>query len=139
VVRVVAASDIGAVGHHDLTLAEFCNLYDHSSTEKEKASMSSGDLPEAVLERVDETRRAFINKMIAATPFMVPAVASLTITSFTADEVAAQTLPAVPTATPSIPANSSVGLVAAAAALVVTGVALLQRHRSKQAGEDTKE
>jgi hypothetical protein len=102
--------------------------------------MSSGDLPEAVLERLDETRRAFINKMIAATPFLVPAVASLTITSFTADEVAAQTVSTpLPTATPSIPANSSVGLVAAAAALVVTGVALLQRHRSKQAGEDTKE
>jgi DNA-binding MltR family transcriptional regulator len=103
--------------------------------------MSSGDLPEAVLERLDETRRAFINKMIAATPFLVPAVASLTITSFTADEVAAQvvTTTVMTTTGPSIPANSSVGLVAAAAALVVTGVALLQRHRSKQAGEDTKE
>ena len=101
--------------------------------------MSSGDLPEAVLERLDETRRAFINKMIAATPFLVPAVASLTITSFTADEVAAQTATVTTTTTPSIPANSSVGLVAAAAALVVTGVALLQRRGSKQAGEETKE
>jgi hypothetical protein len=132
-------SDIGAVGQHDLTLAGFCNLYDHSSTQMEEARMSSGDLPEAVLERLDETRRAFINKMIAATPFLVPAVASLTITSFTADEVAAQTVVTTVMSTAKIPANSSVGLAAAAAALVVTGVALLQRRGSKQAGEETKE
>jgi hypothetical protein len=105
-----------------------------SFTYQGKDIAMSADLPAAVLDRVDETRRAFLNRMLAATPFMVPAVASYTIASLTADEAAAQTLSTkVSTTGPkAVPASSSVGLVAAAAGLLLSGLAVLQHHRGQQ-------
>ena len=101
----------------------------------------SADLPAAVLDRVDETRRAFLNRMLAATPFMVPAVASFTIASLTADEaVAATTVVSTKTGAPNaVPASSSVGLVAAAAGLLLSGLAVLQHHRGQQPDNDKAE
>jgi hypothetical protein len=100
----------------------------------------SADLPAAVLDRVDETRRAFLNRMLAATPFMVPAVASFTIASLTANEAVAQTVVSTKTGAPNaVPATSSVGLVAAAAGLLLSGLAVLQHHRGQQADDDKAE
>ena len=100
----------------------------------------SADLPAAVLDRVDESRRAFLSKMLAATPFTVPTIASFTIASLTAEAVAAQTVVTSTIGRPNpVPATSSVSLVAAAAGLLLSGLAVLQSHSRQQADDDKAE
>jgi hypothetical protein len=85
-----------------------------------EVGMNSRDVPETVLDRLDESRRSFVRKLIIAGPFVVPAVASFTMTGLSVTEAQAQ----VPNVT-NIPATSPVGLGATAAGLLLTGAALL--------------
>ena len=95
--------------------------------------MSSHDVPETVLHRVDETRRSFVKKLIISGPFVVPAVASFSMAGLSVNEAQA----VVPN---SVPANSPVGLGATAAGLLLTGAALVWRGLSRKpedpAGDD---
>jgi len=92
--------------------------------------MSSRDVPETVLNGLDETRRSFITKLIVSAPFAAPVVASFSMTALSVNDARAQ----VSNVT-SVPTTSPVGLGAAAAGLLATGAALLWRGLDQKADD----
>jgi hypothetical protein len=90
--------------------------------------MTNRDVPEAVLNGLNQSRRSFVKKLVVSAPFVAPAVASFSMSGLSVSEAQAQT-------PNSIPANSPVGLGAAAAGLLLAGAALLWRGLGRKADD----
>jgi len=97
--------------------------------------MAGGDVPEIVLARLDEPRREFLRKLVLGSAFVVPAVASFSMTGLSVDEAHAQVSNVIPTPEPA----SAALLGTAVTALGVAGALRRGRKRGRSARQSSEE